>query len=120
MDAGAYEEDGNYIFSISPREIEKIALAINIPQVAFKGLNDHYEPGLEFESMDTPRARKVLRTVRRRDLQCRLGLETHQLLMAALFNLPLLKAQRRKMEDSGWRFVDLPRNPYIREGEYLT
>ncbi|MGH7224815.1 MAG: methyltransferase domain-containing protein, partial [Gemmataceae bacterium] len=43
MDINAYEKVGNYISSISPRTVEKIALALNIPQLAFKGLNDAYE-----------------------------------------------------------------------------
>ncbi|HVZ28456.1 MAG TPA: class I SAM-dependent methyltransferase [Rhizomicrobium sp.] len=115
MDVGFYEEDGNYIFSISRREIEKVALAINMPQVAFKGLNDYYEPGLEFEPMTSARARKVLRIVKCRDLQCRFGFESHQLLMAILLYEAVPKVAREKMESMGWHFVDLPRNPHIRD-----
>jgi SAM-dependent methyltransferase len=114
MDLGAYEEDGNYIFSISPREIEKVAMAIDMPHVAFKGLNDHYEPGVEFEPVDSSRARKVMSIVKRRDYQCRIGFENYQLLMAVMFHISPSSAQRRSMMEAGWRFVDLPRNPYIR------
>jgi len=114
MDVNSYEEDGNYIFSISPREIEKVALAIDMPQVAFKGLNDYYEPGVEFEPMTSACARKVLRKVRYRDFQCRLGLESHQLLMAVILHQAVPQASRLKMEASGWKFVDLPRNPFIK------
>jgi SAM-dependent methyltransferase len=114
MDTNFYEEDGNYIFSISPRDMEKVALAINMPQLAFKGLNDYYEPGLEFEPMASDRARKVLRRVKYLDFQCWLGFESHQILMAALFYEPVTKDVRKKMESAGWDFIDLPRNPYLK------
>src|SRR6185437_10876246 len=58
MDALSYEEDGNYIFSISRREIEKVALGLNMPQVAFKGFNDFYCPGVEFAAIDSPPGKK--------------------------------------------------------------
>ena len=47
-----FEPTGNYVFSISKREIEKIALGLHCRLVAFRGVNDyatsrdHYEPAL--------------------------------------------------------------------------
>lgn len=113
-DAKAYAADGNYIFPISPREIEKMALAVDIPQVAFKGLNDAYEPGLEFEPLDSVRGRRTRRRIFLRDLLCRLRLDKPMLLMAALFQVAVPGPQRAAMEKAGWRFTDLPRNPYIK------
>jgi SAM-dependent methyltransferase len=112
MDQNSYEEDGNYVFSISERELEKVAMGINLPQLAFKGLNDHYAPGLEFEAMTSAPAKKMLRHIRVRDMLCRIGLDHPALLMACLFHKSLEPDRRRQMESAGWHIVDLPRNPY--------
>ena len=37
-----YEEVGNYIYTISKREIEKVLLGMNLKIFAYKGLNDYY------------------------------------------------------------------------------
>ncbi len=115
-DTGAYESDGNYVFSISERDIEKVALGIDMPQVAFKGLNDQYEPGQEFEVADVAKSamyRKMRRAIAFRDFLCWLGLDKPVLLMACLFYTPLTSVQRELMQKNGWKIVDLPRNPYL-------
>jgi len=45
----SFEKVGNYVYCISEREIEKVAMGINLPFVAFKGFHDSYVPGVEFE-----------------------------------------------------------------------
>ena len=47
-----FEPDGNFICSISAREMEKVALGLNLPHVVFKGLNDYYIKGGEYEPAD--------------------------------------------------------------------
>lgn len=112
LDHASYEEDGNYVYSISKREIEKVALGINLPQVAFKGMNEYYYPGLEFEKLDSPAGKKMKRRIAVKDFLCRLGLDKQALLMACLFRVPLEAGQRNKLERNGWQVIDLPRNPY--------
>ncbi|HVW75416.1 MAG TPA: class I SAM-dependent methyltransferase [Rhizomicrobium sp.] len=111
-DQSSYEEDGNYIFTISRREIEKVALGMNIPQVAFKGLCDYYVPGLEFVSPQSPLGRKMRRHIAIRDVLCRLRLDQHGILMAAIFLVPLPDDTQAAMRSAGWSILDLPRNPY--------
>ena len=38
---------GNYVYTVSEREIEKLCLGLDLPHVYFKGLNDVYVPGGE-------------------------------------------------------------------------
>jgi SAM-dependent methyltransferase len=110
-----YEEDGNYVYSISEREITKVALGIDMPQVAFKGMNDAWTPDLWKEPANnaSPRYRKMRRKIAFRDLLCRLGADHSMFLMACLFHVPLSTDRRRAMERNGWLVTDLPRNPYI-------
>jgi SAM-dependent methyltransferase len=112
MDKDAYEEDGNYVFSISRREMEKIALGINLPQVAFRPLNDFYAPGLEFAPLDSSEGRKMRSRIAGRDMLCRLGLDSAANLMAGLFHQPLAAPERAALEATGWDVIDLPRNPH--------
>ena len=46
-----FEEAGNYLYSLSKREIEKFALGLNYKIVAFKGINDAYFEGVEKEKL---------------------------------------------------------------------
>jgi ubiquinone/menaquinone biosynthesis C-methylase UbiE len=41
-----YEAAGNYVYKISEREIEKVALALNYPYIAFKKINLFYTTGM--------------------------------------------------------------------------
>ena len=112
MDALSYEEDGNYIFSISRREIEKVALGLNMPQVAFKGFNDFYCAGVEFAAIDSALGKKMRRRIAFKDMLCSMGLDEPALLMAGLFHFPLGEREKAAMSAQGWQVVDLPRNPY--------
>lgn len=47
VDTGRYETVGNYIYSLSIREIEKVCIALNLPMIAFKKFHDHYDPKFE-------------------------------------------------------------------------
>jgi ubiquinone/menaquinone biosynthesis C-methylase UbiE len=115
MDAQEYEPSGNYIFTISPREMEKVALGIDLPQIAYKGFNDYYIAGLEFTPGNeaSPLFRKMRRHIALNDFLCRLGLEKWAYLTACLFHEPVSAGVRERMVRNGWTFVDLPRNPYL-------
>lgn len=39
----------NYVYRISKREIEKVALGLNLKKIAFKGFNTAYVEGCDYE-----------------------------------------------------------------------
>ncbi|MDP4267336.1 MAG: class I SAM-dependent methyltransferase [Bacteroidota bacterium] len=47
-----YEEVGNYVFKLSVREVEKVALGLNYPCYAYKPINVLYIKGIEFQQKD--------------------------------------------------------------------
>jgi ubiquinone/menaquinone biosynthesis C-methylase UbiE len=111
-----WETSGNYVYSISRREIEKVALGLNLPQFAIKGLNDHYVQGCEFEPADESRSeifRQLVQKIREKDRLCREGVGDYNMIMAGLFARPMRAETRAKFEASGWEVIDLPANPYI-------
>jgi ubiquinone/menaquinone biosynthesis C-methylase UbiE len=105
-----FEELGNYVYGISRREIEKLALGAGYPAVAFRGINDYYRDGIEFEPARAGSAafREVRSRIARYDLLCRLGINQYGLLAALILRqLPdpgLADALRRH----GYDVVRLP------------
>lgn len=112
-----WEGSGNYVFSISRRELEKIALALNYPQVVYKGLNDHYIQGCEFELADPDRSqmfKNILGHIASENERCSRGESDHGLLMAGIFKEMMQKNERMEFAQRGWTIIDLPRNPYAK------
>jgi ubiquinone/menaquinone biosynthesis C-methylase UbiE len=115
VDAGYYEETGNYIYSISRREMEKVALGMNLPFVVIKGLNDHYIDGCEFHSASwkSPVYRRIRVKCALKNLFSRTFLYDYNLLMVVLFKQPPSDAILSQFRHGGWSVVELPRNPYV-------
>ena len=108
-----YEPSGNFLYGISRREMEKVCLGLNLPQLALKGLNDHYIEGVEFENAASPMAARMKSQIAKRDRRCRLGLAEPVLLMCCIFKQSVAPDIRSRFVANGWTFLDLPRNPYI-------
>jgi SAM-dependent methyltransferase len=110
-----YEDSGNYVYTVSSREIEKAALGANLPAIALKGLNDHYVKGCEFEPADETSLifREIKRQVTAADTRARNGRSSTALLMAILFKREPDSQTRKCLSEQGWLIRDLPRNPYI-------
>jgi ubiquinone/menaquinone biosynthesis C-methylase UbiE len=114
FDQYRYEDSGNYVYSVSERDIEKVCLGINLPCVAFKGLTDFYVKGAEFEPAGfSSKKFLIMRAVIvLHGLLVSLGLSRHNVLMCCVFKEKPPLEVRRLFAENGWRFVDLPRNPY--------
>ena len=111
----AYEESGNFVYGISRREMEKVCLGLNLPQLALKGLNDTYIEGVELETTESPMMARLEAEIAKRDKRCRRGLAEPDLLMCCIFKRPVEEATRSYFVENGWVFLDLPRNPYANE-----
>lgn len=113
-----YEEVGNFGYAISRREMERVALGLNLPHVAFLGLNDAYEPGVEDEpaTEDSARFRRIRDDIAAQDRRGERGLSRSRpkLLVAMIFKEPLDPALRTGLHTAGYEVRDLPRNPYLR------
>jgi hypothetical protein len=115
-----YEEGGNYVYCVSQREMEKVALGLNLPAIAFKGLNIHYIKGSEFENADETSEvfRRMRAEIERRDRRCERGLSMHHHDLLAVIILKALVAPslRQKLIEAGYKVKDLPRSPQAPDG----
>ena len=119
IDTGAnwYEDVGNFGFCISRREVERVALGLNLPHVAFKGMNDSYIEGVENEPAtdDSALFKKIKSDIAALDRQSACGLSggRPKLLVGMIFKEALEAAPRAALVADGFDVVDLPRNPYL-------
>ncbi len=114
-DYHVFEDAGNYVYSISRREMEKLALGLGFATVAFKGVNDYYLAGVEFEpaTQDCALFRRVSRKIARYDILCRLGISQPGLLAAIIFKQPPSADVKKALRACGYDVVNLPLNPYL-------
>jgi ubiquinone/menaquinone biosynthesis C-methylase UbiE len=113
----AYEESGNFLYSLGRREAEKLALGLNYKMVAFKGVNDFYCPGVEYEHMadNGPLQKKTRRFIRIKNLLCKLGFLDYNLISVVIFKTEPGAELLQRLRDDEFEIVELPENPYITE-----
>jgi len=109
-----YETLGNYIYSVSEREFEKAALGLDLPFIAFKGINDRYEEGVEYQGTNEASILfdKVKAGIREMDILCEKTGRPYNILVSVVFKVMPQDSMIKKMEAAGFRIERLSRNPY--------
>jgi SAM-dependent methyltransferase len=113
----SFETVGNYVFKVSEREMEKIAMGIGLPFIAFKRLNI-FTTHETIEGLgDVPLNQKVYKRIRRklalRNLVSAMGIIPYGSLGCVLFKEQPSGEVIRKMKDQGFITIQLPANPYL-------
>ena len=113
MPRHSFEDFGNYVYTTSQRELEKVALGLNYRYLAFKGINDHYIGGVELEKTSEGGRlfRKLKRRIMLRDLLTKLRIVDYDLLAAIIFKQIPSDALQQRLTGAGYRLVRLPENP---------
>lgn len=117
-DGHFFEEVGNYVYTISERELEKFMLGMHHYTIAFSGLNDHYSKISEdqIENLNLPLKLKFFRLktiIAVKNLLNLLNIRKTNLLTAILFKNDLSKDLKFIIQKKGFKFKVLPKNPYI-------
>lgn len=112
---GGYEPVGNFVYTISEREIEKTALGLNYDMVAFKGLNDDYIEGVEYEMLkdNGPLFNKIKSTIEKEDGKVKMGKRVYGILTAIIFKEMPDDNCINDMKKAGFKITKLMKNPYI-------
>jgi ubiquinone/menaquinone biosynthesis C-methylase UbiE len=109
-----FEEEGNYVYFISRREIEKVAMGLNYRTVAFKGFNDAYLKGCEYEKLEEKGSlqKKIKSKINYYNTLNKLKLMDYLYLGAIIFKRKPSKELLQQLVNKGYRVVHLPKNPY--------
>jgi hypothetical protein len=114
----SFETVGNYVFKISEREVEKVAMGIGMPCIAFKGINVFNSHKNYPEAKEVPLNKKlwnkVIFKLKILDLLCWLTLIPHNSLYTILFKSSPDEQQIRNLKDKGFKIIFLPKNPYLK------
>jgi len=113
-----FEEVGNYVYTISERELEKFVLGMHHNTIAFSGINDHYSriSGDQIENLNLSMRFKFLRfktIIAVKKLLNLLNIRKTNLLRAILFKTTINKDLKFIIQKQGFKFKILPKNPYI-------
>jgi ubiquinone/menaquinone biosynthesis C-methylase UbiE len=114
-----FESIGNYVYSISEREMEKYLLGMHYTQIAFNGCNDAYIAGVEFSSVNSPKIKdkllffKIKLKILTLNFLERFQMTRSGLLLCILFKNPPSNDELRSLRQGGWVVKELPQNPYL-------
>ena len=113
-DTGNYESIGNYIFTVSEREVEKIALGLHLPTIAFKNFQDVYLKGVEKEmvSQNGPLLKKIKIKILLNHLLQFFLIEKTNHITAIIFKVKPKEELKYLLKKNGFNVIDLPSNPY--------
>ena len=112
----SFEEVGNYVFKLSERECEKMAMGLHLPAVAFKGIqNNYYQPNTANEPANNSSKtfKKLRRKITFHTLLARLGVMPYQVLGAIIFKEMPSSQTLAKLKKAQYRTYIFPKNPYI-------
>jgi len=109
-----FEEVGNYVYTISRREIEKVAMGLNYKVVAFHGVNDYYLKGCEFENISENgiNYRKIRFMIALLNILTKLKLVDYSLTAVIIFKRTPSEKLMDVLRKGGYEVVRLPTNPY--------
>ncbi len=110
-----FETIGNYIYTTSEREINKIALALNFKHTYFKHQNDYYIAGAEQEKLaiQGPLFKQISNKIKLYDFLSSIGLMQYGLLVSVVAKETFSEACQEKLKQSEYHKYTLPINPYV-------
>lgn len=113
--AAGYEADGNYVYTLSRREVEKVALGLDLPAVAFKNLYDVFDHNLtdELAQEDNPQFIAFRNRVLDLEERCARMELKHNVLLAVIFITMPTEEEIQQFTKRSWSFEKLDRNPFI-------
>lgn len=116
-DKPGYEEVGNYVYTFSKREIQKIAYGLNLLGVATKGQTDAYIPGCEFAHCvsDDEIWRQTQQIIQTHENHIAQGLSKASYVQAIIFKQAIGEDifNTLRLAFPAWQFVRTDTNPYL-------
>lgn len=99
-----YEDEGSYIYTLSQRELEKVALGLRLPAVAFKNICDQTVEGAyqQLAVAENPLFADLVQRLQLQEGHCARGEEKFSMLLAVLFVAAPSELTIRQFIEHGW------------------
>ena len=112
-----YEEAGNYIYTVSVRELERLMHGMALGDLAFKRFSDFYIKGCEFEIAESGNlVLEKMKSMLASDAElCKKLPQYYQpnMITVIIFKKEVDKELKTKMISDGFEFVEKLKNPYL-------
>ena len=115
----SWEVVGNYVFKISDREIEKIAMGTGLSCIAFKEVNTRLAPipAKWGDYLKVPLDERLYKKLKRKlavwDFICKMRIIPFNTLCAVIFKEKPEKELLDELRKNKYRVIELPENPYL-------
>jgi len=115
----SWEVVGNYVFKISDREIEKMAMGMGLPCIAFKEINVNVTPvpakwgDINKVPFDERLYNKIKARSPIRNFMCKMRIIPYNTLCAVIFKEKPPKELLNDLRKNKYRVLELPVNPYL-------
>ena len=112
----SWETVGNYVFKISEREIEKIAMGIGLPCIAFKKVNilTNIKENTKKVPVDKKLKRKIFLKIKFLDFLGYLHIIPYNMLCSLIFKEVPSQEIIYDLKKMGYTVINLPENPYLK------
>jgi SAM-dependent methyltransferase len=112
----SWEPVGNYVFKISEREVEKIAMGIGLPCIAFLGINIIKSDNEKIMTVPTDQKlwHKMKSRIKFLNLLSRLRITPYNMLCSVIFKEMPDEETIEKLKTVGYTVIKLPSNPYLK------
>jgi len=112
----SWETVGNYVFKISEREIEKIAMGIGLSCLAFKEINVLLK--IKGNTQLVPMDHKLLKNIKIKlgfmNILSKLRIIPYNTLCSIVFKEMPDKELLKNLKENGYKIIKLPQNPYLK------
>jgi ubiquinone/menaquinone biosynthesis C-methylase UbiE len=113
----SFEVSGNYLYAVSIREMEKLVHGMDLGGLAWKGLNDVYEKGCEFEEAKegNPLFTTISKAIAKGDELCKTYPQFHQpnMVSVILFKEKPDAMLVQQLQQAGFQVPLIHKNPYV-------
>ncbi len=113
----SFEISGNYLYAVSVREMEKLVHGMDLGGLSWKGFNDVYEKGCEFEEakQGNPLFDSISKSIASGDTLCKTYPQFHQpnMVTAIILKEKPDATLLKRLTEAGFQIPKIHKNPYV-------
>ncbi len=110
---GKFEDSSNFLYMQSLDEYIKLAISLNMPNIAYKKINDHYQYGVEFKNKKSVLFIKILFMIILKNILSLFKVDNENMLIFGFFKNKLDKKNKNYLKNINFSVFDIDPNPYL-------